>query len=574
MLRDGEYDEFNSKFQKLADLVDVAIGTPGLRVTIVIALLGEARIAAQVRRDLDRTVAQLNEPSPLADLEVRGFDDFYRIVESGVTGAKVDLNVRLENYGHLTEPYQAYYGTLPVVDVAEWYTEYGERLFARNIRHSLGLTEVNHQLRTTLHDEPEHFWYFNNGITVLCKGLEKTYRGSSTLAGDFHLTGVSVVNGAQTVKSIHEAQRIDAEKSKAGRVWVRLISLQDCPPDFDNSITQATNTQNQVEARDFVSLDENQIRLRRDFALSLQKTYVVKRGEPDPEPENGCSVVEAARALACAQPDASFAARAKQDSAVLWETGPQGTYKALFNSRLTAHRTWRSVLLYREIVGHLQAEADDREGRAGLVATHGDLLVAHLVFQQLDLKDADDPDVDWPDRLSMAVDLIGGTLDWLTHHVETAYGGGFIPSVFRDSQRCITLASLVLQSIDAGGDAPETSEPEQDTRQRRTNAVIVLVDSGRIADGAALEFRPGTGPERVALSPWLAEDPRRAQATWVNNRGAPLLWAADGRRYSPSGLAKHMLRQVGVATKAVQGTSRWYLPGEGSLVQLANEVRG
>jgi hypothetical protein len=44
---------------------------------------------------------------------------------------------------------------------------------------------------------------------------------------------------------------------------------------------------------------------------------------------------------------------------------------------------------------------------------------------------------------------------------------------------------------------------------------------------------------------WLAEDPRRGQATWTNHRGTPLLRAADGKRYSPTGLVMHMLGQVG-----------------------------
>ena len=122
-------------------------------------------------------------------------------------------------------------------------------------------------------------------------------------------------------------------------------------------------------------------------------------------------------------------------------------------------------------------------------------------------------------------------------------------------------------------ESPSDLPTGQQTRERRTNAVIVLVDAGRIENGTTLEFQHGTAPEQKALSPWLVEDPRRGRATWVNNRGAPLLWEADGKRYSPSGLTKHMLRQVGLNTKAVQGTSRWVVPGAGSLVKLADQVR-
>lgn len=314
-----------------------------------------------------------------------------------------------------------------------------------------------------------------------------------------------------------------------------------------------------------------------DFMLSLQRSYVVKRGEPDPEPDAGCSVVEAARALACAHPDPSYAARAKQDSSVLWETGTRGTYEILFGHPPSAYRIWRIVQLVRGVRERLQVEKDDRDGRAAQVAAQGDLLIAHLLFRQTRLEPLDDAQYDWESQLDGALSQVGTILDWLTHHVDAAYAGAFIPPTFRDPQRCTALAELVLGDLSSGRPVPELpseySATSISTRGRRTNAVIVLVDSGRIDDGTRLEFRPGTGTERGAIQPWLAVDPRRGEATWVNNRGAPLLWTADGRRYSPSGLAKHMLRQVGLNAKAVQGPSRWFVHGEGSLVELADQVR-
>jgi hypothetical protein len=87
-------------------------------------------------------------------------------------------------------------------------------------------------------------------------------------------------------------------------------------------------------------------------------------------------------------------------------------------------------------------------------------------------------------------------------------------------------------------------------------------------------FRPRSAAGAAAFDAWLAEDPRRGRATWVNNRSKPLLWEGDGRRYSPSGLAKDMLNAVGIATNAVQGTSYWHLKdGAGSLVELADAIR-
>lgn len=579
LLLDGEYDQFNSRFQKLVGRVSSAIDMPGVRITVVIALLGPPTVAKLIQDDLDRMLAEFNTLEELVDLQIWGFSDFHRLIKAGVAEAKVDMEAVLESWGTLDDPYRAYYGTMPVSHVASWYNDHGEKLFSQNIRRSLGLTEVNNRIRTTLLQNPEHFWYFNNGITVLCDSIKKSARDSTTKTGKFKLNGASVVNGAQTVQSIHTAisQRIQqSQETPEGRVWVRLISLENCPADFDKSITEATNTQNKVEARDFVALDQAQRQLRDDFMLSLHKTYVIKRGEPDPDPATGCSVVEAARALACANPDPSYAARAKSDSAVLWETGPKGTYSALFGHRPSAYTVWRSVQVLRSVTDQVQVDLDDRDGRTAKITEHADMLTTHLVFRQLALDRVDDPAYDWELALGDVRKLTTIALDWLVHHVNVIHGTGFVPSIFRSAEQCSILASRVMPDLVSGQPAPELPPglaSGQRTRERRTNAVIVLVDAGRLENGTTLEFHPGTAPEQKALSPWLAEDPRRSRATWVNNRGAPLLWEADGKRYSPSGLTKHMLRQVGLNTKAVQGTSRWIVPGAGSLVRLADEVR-
>ncbi len=576
LLLDGEYDQFNARFQKLAGRVSSAIDTPGVRITVVIALMGPSTIAALIQSDLDRMLDEFNDLEELVDLQIWGFPDFHRLIKAGVAEAKVDMDAVLESWGTLDDPYRAYYGTMPVSHVAAWYDDHSEKLFSQNIRRSLGLTEVNNRIRTTLLENPAHFWYFNNGITVLCDSIQKSARDSTTKTGKFSLTGASVVNGAQTVQSIHTAVSQQAEDALDGRVWVRLISLENCPEDFDKSITEATNTQNRVEARDFVALDQAQRQLRDDFMLSLHKIYVIKRGEPDPDPTAGCSVVEAARALACANPDPTYAARAKSGSAVLWETGPKGTYSALFGHRPSAYTVWRSVQVLRAVMDQVQADSDDRDGRAAKITEHADMLAAHLVFRQLDVSRLDDPALDLESLLCGVPKSTTAALDWIVHHVNVIHGTGFVPSIFRSAEQSSILASRVLPDLRRGQPAPATPSEltaGQQTRERRTNAVIVLVDAGRIENGTVLQFQPGSSPEQKALSPWLAEDPRRGRATWVNNRGAPLLWEADGKRYSPSGLAKHMLRQVGLKTKAVQGTSRWFVPGAGSLVKLADQVR-
>lgn len=63
------------------------------------------------------------------------------------------------------------------MSVAQWWKDHGRNLFARNIRNFKGSTEVNNSITATLRDQPEHFWYFNNGITILCSRVQKQVFG-------------------------------------------------------------------------------------------------------------------------------------------------------------------------------------------------------------------------------------------------------------------------------------------------------------------------------------------------------------------------------------------------------------
>lgn len=363
---------------------------------------------------------------------------------------------------------------------------------------------------------------------------------------------------------------------------VRVISLKNCPPGFADAVTLATNTQNRVEARDFVALDPIQSLIKEDFTLSLQKTYAVKRGELEPPPDTGCSVVTAAIALACAHQNPDLAVRAKRNTDLLWEQGPQGAYDLLFSREdpPSAYQVWRSVLVLRKVDDTLHKLSKELQARAEAIAERGNRLIAHIVFQYLDLDGIDDPDTDWDAVLDQVPAAVAQATTWLVHHLDAEYGkSAIISSTLARSDRCRHLSSLVLESLKGGATVPELSPEYLQSRrksgkQRRPNAVPTLIDAGRLPDGTTLVYRAATQPEKEALAEWLAEEPDRGTATWVNQRVRPLLWAADGKRYSPSGLVKRMWALAGWAKApvAAQGPSRWYVPGEGSLWELALEV--
>ena len=295
----------------------------------------------------------------------------------------------LHDWGSTEDPYRAFYGQVDAADVAEWWEDHRATLFDRNLRKFIHDSSVNAAITSTLINEPAKFWYFNNGITVLCNRVQKAPAGgSSRRSGKFVFEGATVVNGAQTVGSIGRAAELDPSKASDARVHIRFISLEHCPPDFATEVTRATNTQNRVERRDFVAIDPEQERLRTDLLLEQGKTYAIKTGEPDPARSQGCTVVEATVALACAH-SSDLAVQAKREIGRLWEDVSKPPYKLLFNGNVTATRLWRAVEVLRAVDDTLRTEQDHLEGRDRSVAVHGNRLIANAVFGALPPKALD-----------------------------------------------------------------------------------------------------------------------------------------------------------------------------------------
>ena len=105
--------------------------------------------------------------------------------------------------------------------------------------------------------------------------------------------------------------------------------------------------------------------------------------------------------------------------------------------------------------------------------------------------------------------------------------------------------------------------------------MTTLVNARRIAEGTTLVFRTRTAREHEQVDGWLAEDARRRQATWINHRTRPLLWAHDGEQYAPTTLVKKIWEHSGWrdSPRAVQGPSQWYIPDEGSLWEIAKRIQ-
>jgi AIPR protein len=149
-------------------------------------------------------------------------------------------------------------------DVGQLYGRSGIRLFARNVRGFLQDTEINVAMQATLATEPQYFWYFNNGVTIVCDKVKKvTEKGREIL----QVHNPQVINGQQTTRVLDEAA-----KSPAASVLVRVIQIPRASKDGDSQfdmlvsrIVKATNWQNAIKPSDLMSNDRQQVAIEREF---------------------------------------------------------------------------------------------------------------------------------------------------------------------------------------------------------------------------------------------------------------------------------------------------------------------
>jgi hypothetical protein len=444
----ARFDKFNKKVEAKREDILKALDSVQVRFVLVIVYTGTQPLSTHAARELDEFLKAQNDTSEFMDLKVYDQQLLMKAITGAVTGESINLEVSLYDWGEISEPYQAVYGQIPAVDIAQWYKEHDTKLLARNLRTYKGDTEVNQAIKATLTSDAFNFWYFNNGITVLCNSIEKTPRhGSNRNVGTFVCRGASVVNGAQTVGSIAEVHKQGFRNIDRARVLVRFISLENCPPGFGARVTTATNTQNQVFPRDFAALDPNQERLKTELWYDLHKSYFY-RGETNLYPDTGCTVEEAAVALACAYGNVILAVHAKRELSKLFENIKREPYTLIFNEELSSIKMWNCVQIFRIVEDFLQKKRPTLTGAERLVSVHGNRFILYRVFATI--SDSELTSVDWDSKRfeKWAAKKAAVNLSLISQAIEKNFEGVYINGLFKSGAQCNLLEHMLPRDPD------------------------------------------------------------------------------------------------------------------------------
>lgn len=152
-----------------------------------------------------------------------------------------------------SDSYRSYLIVMPAPILAALYDRYSARLLEQNVRTFLqARAQVNKGIRSTIMNEPQMFFAYNNGITATAQEVETQITDCGLQI--VRMTDLQIVNGGQTTASLFHTQRRDRADLSGIFVQMKLSVI-----DSEKSemvvprISEYANTQNRVNAADFFS---------------------------------------------------------------------------------------------------------------------------------------------------------------------------------------------------------------------------------------------------------------------------------------------------------------------------------
>ena len=441
---EDDFETFNDKIKNKQNDIEEALNDYTVKINIILAYTGGDNLSSHNMDAINHLLQDVNEDTDeLMSFETFTLSKAHKALAGLVDGQPINTEIVLNSFGKIDEPYKAVYGYVNGTFFAQLWDMYKSRLFSENIRGFLGDSIVNEDVQETITTCPENFFYYNNGITILCDSIIKKPLMQQN-AGTFDVKNLKIVNGAQTVGNIGKMYKTYPDAIEKVWITVKLISLENCPPDFGENVTRKTNTQNKIEKRDFVSLDYLQDKLKTELAL-LGVSYHIKRSGELVSDELSCTVDELMVAVACSLSNVDFAVMAKREVGLLWNDTKQEPYTLIINENLTAIKAWRCIQVMRKLNAYIKIESKQKTGRERICIIHSNRFVLHIILNKIAAK-LEDENQNFNDYLEQTLNSeIRSIEKKVIKLVEKKFKSSLIHQVFRNFTKCRELQSLLIK---------------------------------------------------------------------------------------------------------------------------------
>ena len=152
-----------------------------------------------------------------------------------------------------TDQYESYLAVVPGKFLSDIYKEYDSSLLESNVRSFLKFNgAVNKGIRSTILNEKDKFFTYNNGISTTAENIERSHSSDGTpLITSFK--NLQIINGGQTTATL-AATSIKNKADLSGiYVQMKLTVLKQENPELVRNIATYANSQNKVKTADLNS---------------------------------------------------------------------------------------------------------------------------------------------------------------------------------------------------------------------------------------------------------------------------------------------------------------------------------
>ncbi|MGE7020867.1 AIPR family protein [Solibacillus cecembensis] len=201
--------------------------------------------------------------------------------------------------------------TANLIDLIKLYEQTGEDIFKANLR--IGIDDVlgvNSEIQNTLRNNPEDFWFLNNGITLILpkSSINKSKYNKLILENIYSKEKelkISIINGAQTItaassflldensygKESEDTRELKDKAKSSAKVILKIITYDDKLNEsenrkFINKVSVALNRQKPIKGQDIalvssfvLSINEFYQSQNNKGINELDKFFIIRRGE-------------------------------------------------------------------------------------------------------------------------------------------------------------------------------------------------------------------------------------------------------------------------------------------------------
>lgn len=276
-----QLEESSDERSMLSQIRGVVDSLQKLRVFLITDKTVSAKVQDQLQHQL-RDLRKASTAGLTVRMELVDLTRLHRLVKRGAERDPISIDLTAfvpEGLPCLIAPvaneaYSCYLAVVPGSLLFDLYEEYGSRLLQLNVRAFLQLQgNVNKGIRKTLQDEPSMFLPYNNGISATAEHvtLGTNAGGAATITS---IRGLQIVNGGQTMASIHRARKVDRVRIADVFVQAKISVVTNRRQlEFEELVSRISlyaNSQNRVNMADYSSNDPFHVELDK----LAQQTYV------------------------------------------------------------------------------------------------------------------------------------------------------------------------------------------------------------------------------------------------------------------------------------------------------------